>query len=229
VIEAERGRVHPTNHICPHEQIKNKRAPGDDEGRADRGQGLTGGGLAILSLANGLQRNAVSDRHQPIHHDERGRYMPDMTMRQAAQWAGVTRATVQKAIVRGRLSATKDELGHYHINPAELERVYQPKQVDGSRDTGKSHPETAELTAARERELALMRELVTKAEERAAELAQDRDHWREQAEAQTRLLTHQQQQPASQTPLQEPQTLPAIAPHGIRGRLGRWLFRGRQL
>lgn len=155
--------------------------------------------------------------------------MPDMTMRQAAQWAGVTRATVQKAIVRGRLSATKDELGHYHINPAELERVYQPKQVDGSRDTGKSHPETAELTAARERELALMRELVTKAEERAAELAQDRDHWREQAEAQTRLLTHQQQQPASQMPLQEPQTLLAIAPHGIRGRLGRWLFRGRQL
>jgi excisionase family DNA binding protein len=161
--------------------------------------------------------------------------MPDMTMRQAAQWAGVTRATVQKAIVSGRLSATKDELGHYHINPAELERVYQPKQVDGSRDTGKSHPETAELTAARERELALMRELVTKAEERAAELAQDRDHWREQAEAQTRLLTHQhqhqhqhqQQQPASQTPPQEPQTLPAIAPHGIRGRLGRWLLRGR--
>jgi len=146
--------------------------------------------------------------------------MPDMTMRQAAEWAGVTRATVQKAIVGGRLSATKDERGQYHINPAELERVYQPKPVDGSRDTGKSHVETPELTAARERELALMRELVTKAEERAAELAHDRDHWREQAEAQTRLLTHQQQ---PQPPAVIPAPAAPPAPRGLRAKLAGWI------
>ena len=150
--------------------------------------------------------------------------MPDMTMRQAAEWAGVTRATIQKAIASGRLTATKDERGQYQINPAELERAYQPKPVDGSRDTRESHAETPELTAAREREFALLRELVTKAEQRADELAQDRDHWRNQAEAQTRLLTHQK---AEAAPAEVPAVIetPAAppAPHGLRAKLAGWI------
>jgi excisionase family DNA binding protein len=117
--------------------------------------------------------------------------MPDMTMRQAAEWAGVTRATIQKAIVSGRLTAPKDDKGQYQINPAELERVYQPKQSDTAKTGSESHAETVDLTAAYNREIALLREMVDKAEARLADLARDRDKWRDQAEAQTRLLTHQ--------------------------------------
>lgn len=117
--------------------------------------------------------------------------MPDMTMRQAAEWAGVTRATIQKAIVSGRLSAEKDEKGAYRINPAELERVYQPRTVAVSDDTQESHEETPQLTAAR-REIELLREMQRASEAREADLRAERDRLLGIVESTARLLTHQQ-------------------------------------
>jgi excisionase family DNA binding protein len=49
-----------------------------------------------------------------------------LTLTEAAKETGLTRAGIHKAIKRGRLSATKDENGHYLIDAAELFRVYQP-------------------------------------------------------------------------------------------------------
>jgi len=48
------------------------------------------------------------------------------TLGTAAKAAGWTKATLQEAIKRGRISATKDVLGCYQIDPAELHRVYPP-------------------------------------------------------------------------------------------------------
>lgn len=48
------------------------------------------------------------------------------TLGQAAKATGKTKATIQEAIKRGRVSAAKDESGRYQIDPAELHRVYPP-------------------------------------------------------------------------------------------------------
>ncbi|MCC8985353.1 MAG: hypothetical protein LM513_02080 [Nitrospira sp.] len=52
--------------------------------------------------------------------------MPPLTLNQAAREAERSKATLLKAIQSGRLSAPKDELGRYQIDPAELFRVYPP-------------------------------------------------------------------------------------------------------
>jgi hypothetical protein len=50
-------------------------------------------------------------------------HMPEMTLSQAAEWAGKTRSTVFKAIKSGRLSARRTDDGQWMIDPAELARV----------------------------------------------------------------------------------------------------------
>jgi hypothetical protein len=52
--------------------------------------------------------------------------MPPLTLNQAAREAGRSKATLLETIRGGRLSAPKDELGRYQIDPAELFRVYPP-------------------------------------------------------------------------------------------------------
>lgn len=141
--------------------------------------------------------------------------MPEMSLSEAARWAGVTRATIHKALKGGRLSGQKDESGEWRIDPAELERVYQPgKLVDASGDGGVSNTDTAELMAAKERELALLREMLAEVREQRDDAMGQRDRAMALAEAQTRLLTHQQEQ-ASPAPIPVPR---------VRRRLG-WLRR----
>src|SRR4051794_18700397 len=50
--------------------------------------------------------------------------MPPMSARTAAELTGKDRSTILRAIETGRLSASKNDQGHYLIDPAELERVY---------------------------------------------------------------------------------------------------------
>ena len=117
--------------------------------------------------------------------------MPDMTMRQAAEWAGVTRGTIHKAITSGRISANKSDTGVYRINPAELERVYPRRQPAGvSGDTPESHGDTPELTALR-REVELLREGQRASEAREVDLRAERDRLLSLLEKTTLLLTHQ--------------------------------------
>jgi hypothetical protein len=147
--------------------------------------------------------------------------MPDMSMTEAAKWAGVTRATIHKAIQSGRISAKKNEHGVYQINPAELERAYSPKMVDVSVDSGESGSDIAELTAARDSEITLLREMVSRADAAAADLRAERDAWKAQAESQIRLLTHQKPEPP---PIVE--TKQAPAPPVSRGLIARIFGRG---
>jgi excisionase family DNA binding protein len=152
--------------------------------------------------------------------------MPDMTMTQAAEWAGVTRATIHKAIKSGRLAAPKDDGGVYRINPAELERVYRPKAVDVSGDSRGSSPDTMELITAKDDQIALLRELADKAEATAADLRAERDRLLGIVEATARLLTHQR--PSEALPQPSP-VIPALAavplaPHGLRARLASWIM-----
>ena len=63
------------------------------------------------------------------------------TLGQAAKATGKTKTTIAKAIAKGRISAQKDDIGQYVIDPAELHRVYpvtveKNDKVDDSRPYG---------------------------------------------------------------------------------------------
>ncbi len=101
--------------------------------------------------------------------------MAYMSLGQAAKEAGVSKATISKALKTGRLSYVAKSTAGYEIDPAELFRVFTPKPlatVDSERlqtpvETGKSDADRFELQLLRER---------------VEDLQRDRDAWREQAQ-----------------------------------------------
>jgi hypothetical protein len=59
------------------------------------------------------------------------------TLGTAAKATGKDRATISRAIRKGRISAVKNAQGEWQIDPAELHRVYPPLQARNSeRDRG---------------------------------------------------------------------------------------------
>jgi hypothetical protein len=116
--------------------------------------------------------------------------MPKLTLNQAAKEAGKAKKTILEAIRAGKLSAPKDDEGHYQIDPAELFRVWPPTTTEPVTETAThpTPPET-ETTLLRQKSELLEREnrLLGQALE---DLREDRDHWRRQA---THLLTNRPQ------------------------------------
>jgi excisionase family DNA binding protein len=148
--------------------------------------------------------------------------MPDMTMRQAAEWAGVTRGTIHKAITSGRISASKSDTGVYRINPAELERVYPQRQPLGvSGDTPEIHRDIPELIVLR-REVELLREMYRASEMREADLRAERVRLIGIVENTTRMLTYEKPLP----PSQETRSVPNQTRLGQR--LGGWMAQLRR-
>lgn len=54
------------------------------------------------------------------------------TLGTAAKACGVARTTILRAIKSGKISAIKDEMGSYAIDPAELHRVFPPVAAEQS-------------------------------------------------------------------------------------------------
>ena len=111
-----------------------------------------------------------------------------LTLNKAAQTCGRAKSTLIDAIKSGRLSAPKDDRGRYAIDPAELHRVFPfnitdhpepaPNRFSEPLPTAlENHPNTQAL----EREIELLREMLTKAETNT-------EHWRSMAERQQILL-----------------------------------------
>jgi hypothetical protein len=145
--------------------------------------------------------------------------MPEMTLSQAAAWAGKGRPAILKALQKGTITGRKDESGQWRIDPAELARVYKAGNIqDRSRVVPRSNLDIDEATAGKDREIALLREMLAEVRAERDDVRQDRDRWREQAETQSLLLTHQQQ-PVSAVPL-------TSAPQGWRAKLVKWVRRG---
>ena len=115
------------------------------------------------------------------------------TLGQAAKATGKNRTTIYRAIKNGKISATQNAHGEYDIDPAELHRVYPPKQqgntVRNSEDATLSNTNLlienrelkAKLDAANERDQ-LKDQIIN-------DLKEDRNRWRQQA---TALLTDKQ-------------------------------------
>lgn len=124
-----------------------------------------------------------------------------LTLGQAAKLTGTSKTTLTRAIRAGRLSATRRDDGGYHIDPAELCRVYTvtpatPETGAATGDvvhraTGESDPtatprdsEVTARLAALDAEVKGLRELL-------AEVKGSRDSWQAQAERATLALTDQ--------------------------------------
>lgn len=126
--------------------------------------------------------------------------MATLSLREAAEQTGVSKSTIFRAIKAGRMSAPRDDDGNFAIDPAELFRVYPPKETTAeisaeardvpaqpeTRSEGQSasDPDTVELrvrNAALEAEIRGLREM-------ADELRRTRDQWQAQAERATLAL-----------------------------------------
>ena len=59
----------------------------------------------------------------------------------AAAACGIYKSTVLRSIKSGRLTANKDALGQWRIEPAELHRVYPPVQSNDADGNGTRHGE----------------------------------------------------------------------------------------
>lgn len=71
-----------------------------------------------------------------------------LTLGEAEREVDVTKSTISRAIKDGRLSATRNEHGHFQIDPAELFRVYEPIERNDSVEQGAtSERNTTQQTA----------------------------------------------------------------------------------
>lgn len=110
-----------------------------------------------------------------------------ITLKEASEKVGVTRQTLMKAIKTGRVSAEKSVNGEWRIEPVELFRVWPPA-------TGGQQPLQTELTDGDTPGLQAENRLLR---EQVAELREERNAWREQAQ---RLALTDQRAPPRPTP-----------------------------
>ena len=107
------------------------------------------------------------------------------SLNQAARETGVAKANILRAITRGRMSAAKNELGHYEIDPAEFYRVFPPRQSVPPPEPGPApradRPETGDATSWLEAELQRVSELLA-----VGRIERERE--RNQLEAEVRFL-----------------------------------------
>jgi len=110
------------------------------------------------------------------------------TLGQAAKQVGKGKATISKAIASGRLSATRDDKGHYQIQPAELFRVYPANSAETVETERQDTPNSTPTVARLEAEVAGLKAQLELMREHAEDTKGQRDKWQAQAETAQRLL-----------------------------------------
>ena len=126
-----------------------------------------------------------------------------LTLGEAAKASKVTKSAISKAIKNGRISAAKDELGRYQIDPAELFQVYPADTGNGSQAVDGEQQETGNgtslLRATVEHLHELLRQIEGERDDLRRRLDQEADERRAVAAENRRLtlmLTYQQEAPA---------------------------------
>lgn len=100
------------------------------------------------------------------------------TAGQAAKAAGVSKATITRALHNGKISGLKDDNGAWGIDPAELHRVFPPvaHELPATQLVKQpATPENSSETGVLERENQMLREALIEAR-------QERDRWHQIAE-----------------------------------------------
>ena len=141
--------------------------------------------------------------------------MAQVGLKQAAALTGKNQSTIHRAMKSGRLSYTVSEAGERMIDVAELQRVFPFNQAEEGDAIARKHgvelqsndTQVLELRAQLQIEqakTAMLQERITEKNTALSDLREDRDHWRQQAERTTLLLTHQTGTQAESTPPPEP-------------------------
>jgi hypothetical protein len=124
------------------------------------------------------------------------------TLGQAARATGKSKPTVQRSIKTGRISASKDDLGNWQIEPAELHRVYPPlltpeRHVEADLKRHVAPSNTLLLEAENRR----LTERLADKDRQISDLRDERDRWREESDSWRRqansLLTDQRNRSGS--------------------------------
>ena len=96
----------------------------------------------VIGVLSNDTKNVATERSETI-----GMY----TLGQAEKATGRRKSTIHNAIKKGRISAQKDDLGKWRIDPAELHRVYPPVSSNDTKgianERGETHNETGVLEA----------------------------------------------------------------------------------
>jgi hypothetical protein len=101
-----------------------------------------------------------------------GRTMAAFTLGTASQATGCAKSTILRAIRAGRISATRDELGQWAIDPAELFRVFPPLALPA---TAEAAP--MERDATTDVLVAELRQVIPDLRRELEDLRQERDRW----------------------------------------------------
>ena len=141
--------------------------------------------------------------------------MAQFTIAGAARAAGVGRATIQRALKAGRLSATTNEQGERVIDMAELLRVFGPlKQGEQPASSITSQPDTGGEQGLSAVLVEVLREQLRKAEEREQQVQQEKTRLLSllEAEQQARRDLEQKLLPPPPPPQPEPEPQPEPPP-----------------
>ena len=140
------------------------------------------------------------------------------TLGQAAKATGLSKSWLSKAISNGKISARKDESGRFHIDPAELHRVFPPasaQNVDSEQmETAGNASENSGLRLTVEHLRELIEELKGERErdqETIGDLRRRLDQETEERRRLTLMITHnpqpsghEQREPAAAQPFVRP-------------------------
>lgn len=148
--------------------------------------------------------------------------MQPLTLNQAAKAAKRSKATLLEALNSGRMSAPKDDLGRWQIDPAELFRVYPKTSTEPGTETEADPAPEPAGTAAYHEKTALLERIIAHLEDERDDLRARLDRSetaREEAAAECRrltlALTYQPPAPEATPPAPAPEPppmLPAPAP-----------------
>ena len=126
-----------------------------------------------------------------------------ITLTEATEMTGKSKSTLTRAIVSGKLAATRSEDGKtYQVDESELARVYPLVSVNHDSPDDSPSVNQSESVPAAQVELVqdqideikrLHRREVERMESQIDDLRQDRDDWKTQASNQTLLLKHEQE------------------------------------
>jgi hypothetical protein len=98
--------------------------------------------------------------------------MPVFTLGTASQATGCAKSTILRAIKAGRLSATRDDIGQWAIDPAELFRVFPALALPATAQSPQMERDaTADVLVAE------LRQVIADLRRGQDDLRQERDKW----------------------------------------------------
>ena len=129
------------------------------------------------------------------------------TLGQAAKAVGMSKTSILRSIKAGRISAGRNELGQWAIEPCELHRVYPPltdenNTGNGTGERGATGGHTALVeanarTSLLEQRISDLRTILDDMRGQRDDFRKQRDAWQRQAEASQRALTDQREKAAT--------------------------------